>query len=258
VDHYDYRLDGGNWVLAGGGTSTTIDNLKNGQSYTLEVRACNDRSDYPESSRCGPAGDARSGVPFGELTPPTVSAKVNPADAQQVTVSWGFPDTGNGRKITARTVKISGVDDVRIADGSWVGAVGYAKTVTATVQYCVEGPDACSDEVTAKVTTPAAPPAPTFSLATVALAPLTGTCGAGAQYDGEWRTDAECGGGLVVAPAPVEVKCIDQAGVGYPEVPAGNKPDPIAVRTDWYLSSDNKWYRAAAFAPAGTTIPACG
>ena len=128
--------------------------------------------------------------------------------------------------------------------------------MTVTVTYCVTGPDECSAPVAKTISTPVV-----FSLPTVALAPLAGTCGVAQQYPGEWLTDQNCSatGDWVVAPAKVEVLC-KAAGASYPAFPAGNPtplpwPDPLS---SWYLTTDQKWFRTPSVGSAGNaTIPTC-
>ena len=255
IDHYDYRLDGGGWTNAGGGTSTSIPGLTNGQTYQVEVRACNDQGAFGEDVRCGPASAAVSAKPYGGLTAPTVKVDLVDPRGQQVSAGWTFP-AGNGREISKQTVKVSGdaKADLDPSKSPWTSEdIGFGKSVTVTVQYCVTGPDECSPEVTAKVSTPAA-----FSLPTIALAPLLGTCGVATQYSGEWLTDQNCTGNWVVAPAKVEVLC-RATGETYPALPAGNPaPPPFDPMSTWYLTTDAKWFRTPAVGPVGNTkIPPC-
>ena len=52
-----------------------------------------------------------------------------------------------------------------------------------------------------------------FSVATVALPPLLGTCGRADQYAGDWLTEQTCAGGSwVLAPEPVDSVVRDSAG----------------------------------------------
>ncbi|MET0863746.1 MAG: fibronectin type III domain-containing protein [Nakamurella sp.] len=258
VEHYDYRVDGAAWTDAGAGTSVTISGLTNGQTYRVEVRACNSQAGFAEDIRCGPAADAVSGKPYGGLAAPTVTAALVDPGGQRVAASWTFP-TGNGRDVSKQTVRVSGDVKADLDPGalSWTSEdIGYGKSVKVTVQYCVTGPDECSAEATETVSTPKV-----FSLPTIALAPLTGTCGAAQQYPGEWLTDQNCKGGTgswVVAPAKVEVLC-RATGESYPSFPAGNPaPLPFEPLATWYLTTDQKWFRTPAVGPAGNAnIPPC-
>ena len=251
IDHYDYRIDGGDWTFAGGGPSTAIAPLRNGRTYQVQVRACTGETGHPEEVRCGPPGDAVPGTPFGALAPPVVDARTVSPWAGSVTANWSFPN-GNGRPVTARTVRVTGdvTADLDPAAGSWTREVGFGNTVTITVRYCVAAPDECTAEVPVKVNTPMPHP-----LATVALPPLAGVCGVAVRYEGEWRTQAECpAADWVLAPASIDVLC-RATGPGYPQVPAGNPLPPVP---DWYFAADQKWYRAAAVAvPGRDTIPSC-
>ena len=107
IDHYEYRVDGGGWRSAGPSTSTTIGSLANGTDYTVEVRACNGESGYPEDVRCGPASDRATGRPFGGLAAPTGRGRARPTVGQDDPSRLVVPG-GNGRDVTAQTVKITG------------------------------------------------------------------------------------------------------------------------------------------------------
>ncbi|MEP6559636.1 MAG: fibronectin type III domain-containing protein [Nakamurella sp.] len=255
VDHYDYRVDSGDWTNVAGGTSTTISGLTNGQAYQVQVRACNDQGAFAEDVRCGPAADPVSAKPYGGLTAPTVTAGLADPRGQKVTASWVFP-AGNGREVGKQTVKVSGdvKADLDPSTSPWTSDdIGYGKSVTVTVQYCVTSPDECTAEVSAKVGTPTV-----FSLPTIAITPLNGTCGVAKQYGGEWLTDQNCTGRWVVAPDKVEVLC-RATGESYPALPVGNPaPPPFDPLATWYLTADQKWYRTPAVGPAGTAkIPTC-
>jgi hypothetical protein len=174
--------------------------------------------------------------------------------AQQVRAQWSFP-AGNGRDISKQTVKVSGDVQAELDPGKspWTSEIGYGKTVTVTVQYCVTDPDECSNEVSASISTPTV-----YSLPTIALAPLLGSCGVSKPYGGEWLTDQNCTGSWVIAPAKVSVLCV-QKSEQYPEFPAGNPaPLPFKELSTWYLTTDQKWYRTPAVGPVGNTkIPPC-
>jgi hypothetical protein len=276
IDHYEYRVDGGSWTPTGGETSATIGSLANGQTYTVEVRACNAETSFPEDVRCGPPGDGVTARPFGALPAPTVSAELNQPFGQSVTVTWSFPG-GNGRDVVGRTVQISGAVTAGPdpADGTWTQDIGFASSVAITVRYCVSGPDECAEASTHSPTT-----ASPVSLATVALGPLDGTCGVDQPYPGAWRTKADCArGDWITAPDPIDVLC-RATGPSYPESPSAAPPTtppaatppastpptstppsaapPVAQSTRWYLATNQKWYRATAIAPPGrATIPTC-
>jgi len=179
---------------------------------------------------------------------------VNPF-GQQARAEWTFP-AGNGRDISKQTVTVSGdlQADLDPVESPWTSPdLGYKKKITVTVQYCVTGPDECSAEATASVST-----ATVYSLPTIALAPLLGTCGAVKPYGGEWRTDQNCTGSWVVAPAKVSVLCVAKS-EQYSQFPAGNPaPLPWTPLTTWYLTTDQKWFRTPAVGPVGTAkIPSC-
>jgi hypothetical protein len=253
---YDYRVDGGGWVPAGSATTTTVGGLTNGIGYRFEVRACNGATDYPEDVRCGPAGDAASATPFGALAAPSVSAALERTWGESVTATWSFPD-GNGREITARSVQIRGAvtADPDVTTGSWTGDIGFGASVTVTVRYCVAAAEpVCAEKQTQSPSTATAVPLPT-----IALDPLTGTCGAAEPYAGAWRTQDECGSGTwVVAPATVAVLCTT-SGPSYPAVPpVGPDPGPIVEADQWYLAAGDRWFRAGAVDAGGrATIPPC-
>lgn len=247
IDHYDYRLDGGGWAPAGAGTSTGVGGLNNGQTYRVEVRACNAEAGFGEDVRCGPAGTAATGRPFGKLANPQVTAELSKRWGESVTADWTFPG-GNGRDVTDAAVTISGVDSVSAAAGSWTGKIGFDKSVTVTARYCVaDGPEPrCVETSVSSPTTPKL-----FSVATIALPPLLGTCGQPDQYAGDWLAEQACAGGSwVLAPTPVDVLC-RATGLGYPSLPAATTND-----NRWYLAADNHWYRIGAFA-AAKNVPDC-
>ncbi len=247
IEHYDYRLDGGGWADAGPGTSTTIGGLNNGQQYQLEVRACNAAAGFGDDVRCGTPSAAQSGKPFGELAAPTVTAELSQTWGQSVTAGWTFPG-GNGRTVTETTLTITDVDQVDVGADSWTGKIGFGKSVTVTARYCVgDGPEPrCAEKSVTSPTTPKA-----FSVATVALPPLLGTCGLPDQYAGDWLAEQSCAGGAwVLAPEAVTVLCVTK-GKGYPATPGATTND-----NRWYLATDTRWYRAAAFATA-KNVPTC-
>jgi hypothetical protein len=97
-----------------------------------------------------------------------------------------------------------------------------------------------------------------YSLPTIALAPLLGSCGVTKPYGGEWLTDQNCTGDWVVAPVEVAVLCV-QKSEKYPEFPLGNPaPLPFKELSTWYLTIDQKWYRTPAVGPIGNAnIPPC-
>ena len=251
TDHYDYRLGGGAWANAGAGTSLAIGPLDGGAPTAVEIRACNDRTNYPEEVRCGPASAVVSGTPYGDLRKPTATAGLSD-DGRQITVSWSIPDSsGDGREISERTVTISGdvTADLDPATKTWTSdQLGLSQTVTVTVRYCVSaGPDPCQEATDDATTTSS------LALATVAIGELPGTCGAAAQYDGEWRKEQDCpAGGWVVAPAPVDLKCLDSRGIKYPSAPGSGDTDDR-----WFRATDNRWYRFAAFATTDLDFPQC-
>jgi len=278
IDHYEYRVDGGSWTSVGPVTSATIGSLANGQTYTVDVRACNSETSFPEEVRCGPPSDPATGRPFGALPQPTVSAALDAPFGRSVTVTWSFPD-GNGRDVVGRTVQITGAATANPdpADGSWSTDIGFSASVTVTVRYCVTGPDECAEASTRSPST-----ATPVSLATLSVGPLDGTCGVDEPYPGTWRTEATCGSGdWVTAPDPIDVLC-RATGPSYPETPSGgpvtsppttppstppssapptsppSSTPPVAQSNRWYLAADQKWYRATALAlPGRATIPTC-
>ncbi len=247
IEHYDYRLDGGGWAVAGAGTTTVIDRLNNGQQYQVEVRACTAAAGFGEAVRCGVPSGPQSGRPFGALADPTVTAELSDPWGPSVTANWTFPG-GNGRTVTETQVSISGVDSVDAAAGTWTGRIGFDKSVTVTVRYCVgDGPEPrCAEKSATSPTTPKP-----ISVPTVALPPLLGTCGRPDQYAGDWLTEQACGGGQwVLAPEPVAVLCTS-TGSTYPTTPGATAKD-----NRWYLAADIRWYRTAAFATA-KNVPNC-
>jgi hypothetical protein len=269
IDHYEYRVDGGSWTTVGPAPSATIGSLANGQTYTVDVRACNAETSFPEDVRCGTPSEPATGRPFGALPKPTVSATLDAPFGRTVTVTWSFPDS-NGRDVVGRTVHITGAAtaDPDPADGSWSKDIGFSASVTVTVRYCVTGPDECS-ELSVDSPSTATP----VSLATVSLGPLDGTCGVAEPYPGAWRTEANCGSGTwITAPDPINVLC-RATGPSYPETPSDGPTTtppstppssapattpPVAQSNRWYRAADQKWYRATAVAPAGrATIPTC-
>jgi hypothetical protein len=253
---YDYRLGEGGWVSAGSDTSTTITGLTNGDSYDVQVRACNDRPGFGDEVRCGPASVKQTETPYGDLGDLQITAVPSEEWTSSVTVAWNIPLSGNGRPLTNRSIEVTGdltttIDAGTKAAGTWTQDIGFGKSIFVTARYCVAN-DVCRT-ATADVTTPAV-----FSLATVALPPLVGVCGLPQQYPGEWLTDATtCGSGVwVVAPTPIAALC-RQSGVSYPEVPAGNPaPPPIGTVTQWYLDNKQNWFRGAAVTP-DSKVPSC-
>ena len=70
----------------------SIPGLTNGQTYQVEVRACNGEAAFAEDVRCGPPGGPVPGRPFGGLTAPTVQIGLVTPLGQKVTANWTFPD----------------------------------------------------------------------------------------------------------------------------------------------------------------------
>lgn len=99
ISRYEYRLNGGSaQSLPSGGTIT---GLTNGQSYTVQVRACN--------NYCGDWSSSSSTfVTYGNPSAPSVSSS---ADGQRVTFTWSSPASSNGAAVTASRYRING--------GSW-------------------------------------------------------------------------------------------------------------------------------------------
>jgi hypothetical protein len=231
--------------------------LANGTDYTLQVRACNGESGYPEDVRCGPASDRATGRPFGGLAAPKVAVAPTDKWGRTIRADWTFPG-GNGREVASQTVTITGTandtPDASSLTGSWSRDVGYGATISVTARYCV-GTGATQEckEATAKGST-----ASVFVVATQALAPLTGTCAVPEPYEGEWRTDANCApGSWVPAPNPASLLCV-RAGATYPEFPAGNPaPAPFKMVNQWYLGIDDNWYRKPVLAGPDPSIPTC-
>jgi len=258
VADYQYRVGGGTWVGAGPATSTTIGSLANGTDYTVQVRACNGESGFAEDVRCGLASSAVTGRPFGGLADPKV--EVAPVDkwASTVSATWTFPG-GNGRTVLSQTVQITGaVSESPPADGltgSWSADIGYGASVRVTAKYCVDaggGQQECREKSATTST------ATKFTLATAPQPPLTGTCGVPAQYDGEWRSDANCAPGVWVSvPDSVDLLCA-ATGAAYPQYPAGSpEPQPYPTVNKWFLGIDHNWYRQPAFQNPNSGLPPC-
>lgn len=252
VADYQYRLDGGEWIGVGLATSATVTSLANGTARQVQVRACNGESGFPEDVRCGPPGDPVAGTPAGPLTDPRITVALPDEWGHTVQVEWSFPG-GNGREVTAQTVTIAGAD-VSPRFGSWRQDVKYGVTVTATAAYCVgTGADRECREATARAAT-----ATLFTVATQALAPLTGTCAAPSPYPGEWRTEDTCAPGTwVPAPQAADLLCV-RNGPAYPALPAGNPgPVPGGQVNDWYQDQNRLWYRKPVFVDPDSKIPTC-
>lgn len=252
VADYQYRVDGGAWRGVGPATSTTIPALTNGTTYQVEVRACNGESGFSDDVRCGPASDRAAGTPSGPLTDPKITVTLPDKWGSTVQVDWSLPG-GNGREVVSQTVTING-SDIPPAPGQWREDVGYGVKVTATVQYCVatgttpECRDASGTGSTANL----------FTVATAALAPLTGTCAVPTPYEGEWRTQATCSPGTwVEAPTAADLLCV-RTGPSYPEFPAGNPaPAPFKQVNLWYQDKDRNWYRTPVLVKPDSKIPTC-
>jgi hypothetical protein len=251
IDHYDYQIDDGGWVSTGSAaTSTTIGSLTNGRTYKVEIRGCNGRSEPAYADvRCGAPSNSVSGRPFGPPSSPQVTIKPSAEWGQTVTASWVFPESGNGREITSRTVTVSGAVEQQLDSslGSWVSPnIGFGKSLKITVSYCVSGPSECTADVTdtAKTASPTA-------LNTVAVGTLPGTCGLSDQSGADWPTDAAgCAGLWVPVGGSIDVLCV-AVGTEYPV--------PTTVPTTdkrWYLATDNAWYRFPAFATTNR-VPNC-
>ncbi len=264
VVDYQYRRDDGGWVSVGTSTSTTIGSLANGTEYTVEVRACNGETGYAEDVRCGPASDQVTGRPFGALADPRVDAAPTGKWASTIEVTWTFPG-GNGRKVVSQTVQITGAVTENPASpeltGTWSGDIGHGKTVTVVARYCVEaggeGIEAVGGRGECKEARDTVTTATAFSVATVALEPLTGTCGLPSREGGEWRTEADCAPGTWV-PAPAQVQLVCTAtGPEYPGLPAGNPGLPVPNVNQWYLGVNDNWYRKPALSGPDATIPTC-
>ena len=252
VADYQYRLDDGDWVGVGPATTATVRSLANGTAHQVQVRACNGESGFDEDVRCGPAGDPVTGTPAGPLAEPKVTVTVPDQWGRTVQVDWTFPG-GNGREVTAQTVTIDGAD-IAPRPTSWSRDVGYGATVTATVAYCVgTGADRDCREATARGAT-----ATLFTVATRALAPLTGTCATPSPYPGEWRTEDTCAPGTwVPAPRAADLLCV-RTGPAYPALPAGGPgPVPGEQVTAWYQDKDRLWYRKPVFVNPDSKIPTC-
>ena len=252
VADYQYRLDDGPWVGVGPVTSATVTSLANGTARQVRVRACNGESGFPEDVRCGPVGDPVAGTPAGPLADPRITVSRPDEWGRTIRVDWTFPG-GNGREVTAQTVTINGTD-VAPRPGSWSQDVGYGATVAATVTYCVgAGAERECREATARGAT-----ATLFTVATRALAPLTGTCATPEPYAGQWRTEDTCAPGTwVPAPRAADLLCVT-SGPAYPALPAGGPgPVPGDQLTAWYQDKDRLWYRKPVFLDPDSTIPTC-
>jgi len=216
------------------------------------VRACNGESGFSDDVRCGPASDRAAGTPSGPLTDPKITVTLPDKWGSTVQVDWSLPG-GNGREVVSQTVTING-SDIPPAPGQWREDVGYGVKVTATVQYCVatgttpECRDASGTGSTANL----------FTVATAALAPLTGTCAVPTPYEGEWRTQATCSPGTwVEAPTAADLLCV-RTGPSYPEFPAGNPaPAPFKQVNLWYQDKDRNWYRTPVLVKPDSKIPTC-
>ncbi|MCS5715995.1 Ig-like domain-containing protein [Herbiconiux sp. CPCC 205716] len=128
---YQYSLNGSGWTAIPGNAQTyQIAGLQNGTSYSVRVRATTplDGTNYE-----GPAsGDSNTGVPFGPLAQPSVSASGN---AKSVTLSWSAP-AGNGRPITSIEVYIDG--NLSSNAGNGTVTVGDAYSESHSIRVVVK------------------------------------------------------------------------------------------------------------------------
>lgn len=98
ITHYDVRISpsgGGSDQVSVNGTSHTWTGLRNGQSYTFQVRAINDAPDPGDWSSWSSA-EVPSGPPFQPDAPR--GTRVDIAEGGQLQVRWNEPDT-NGDAI---------------------------------------------------------------------------------------------------------------------------------------------------------------
>ena len=114
IDHYEIRIDGGNWIDKGTQTSHTLENLTEGK-HTVEIKAVDKAGNYGVATL----------IFYVDLTPPTITitsptnaSYINSAD---VTVSWSGEDA------------LSGIDhyEIRIDGGNWTN-VGLNTSYTFT------------------------------------------------------------------------------------------------------------------------------
>lgn len=105
IDRFEYRLSpGGSGNL--GASPAPISGLTNGQSYTIQVRACN--------TYCGDwSASSAAFSPYGPpATPPSSgnisSSRGNGEDGRTVSFSWSYPGNSNGAAITAAQIQVDG------------------------------------------------------------------------------------------------------------------------------------------------------
>lgn len=133
--------------------SNLIDGLANGQSYTVQLRALNER--YPSD----PSAQSGAVVPYGPLGEVTLTGS-EPANQPYANFSWTTP-SGNGREITSRRVTVNGALVSSAASGS-ARTSPNAWSTTFTVEVRVE--DAAGQVKTAvKQFTTSAEPLPHWS-----------------------------------------------------------------------------------------------
>lgn len=232
VGHYDYRIDGGAWTSVGAATEvTTPAALTNGRQYTVQVRLCNAAPDYPETATCSPPSTPTTGTPYGPPSKPEVTIAVGDGVDEltfhEVTVSWTWP-AGDGRPVASREVTIVADGDKFApppgdSSGRWTKDVGWGKTVTATVKYCLAGSvgSACG-EATVTATT-----ARSYDMRAV-----VGSCKTPTRKGGAWPDQAACegSGGVWVPASPARLEVLSCArGEEYPTNPADQPTSTVTT-----------------------------
>lgn len=99
IQRYEYRLStGGSGTL--GGSPATISGLSNGQSYTVQVRACN--------TYCGAwSASSNAASPYAAPAQPPASGSISSsANGRTVAFSWNYPASSNGAAITGAQIRV--------------------------------------------------------------------------------------------------------------------------------------------------------
>jgi hypothetical protein len=156
---YRYSANGAGWVEVGSSPTFTVNGLTNGQTYTFQVQARNERgwSDQP--------GASSSPVkPYGKPSTPVGVGGTNSGGS----INWSWaPSDGNGRTVTGYRVTVDGV--TATVPGTSHTTSGYAddgSTHHITVVALTDGTDPArnqSNPASGSVVRPVPPPSVTLS-----------------------------------------------------------------------------------------------
>ena len=113
ITSYQYQLDEGPWVNIPGGANAgphTVQELENGVSYSLTVRAVN-------ALGAGQPSASVSATPIGPPDPPSINDIITGTDT--IVVSWSEPDQNGGRPVSSYDLRIAPDGANLSTDSAW-------------------------------------------------------------------------------------------------------------------------------------------